>query len=179
MPVDIYNATMAANNIYTVQALLDLHDRTHTSFKKLLRHCGVLSDKELNKKLKGFGISSVHSQLFHMIGAERYWLSVVRGSMHVSMNQAEHPELKHLRSFRAKTAKLTRDYLEQAKPAELNRARKMLTYGGKEQMLVPAHVILRVTTHAFQHQGQVLAMSRLLGHPGPRGMDFPLKPWFH
>ena len=42
--------------------------------------------------------------------------------------------------------------------------------------LAPAHVILRTQTHVFHHMGQLAAMCRLLGHPIPQGMDFPLAP---
>ncbi|MEE8304044.1 MAG: hypothetical protein V3S24_16600, partial [Candidatus Tectomicrobia bacterium] len=58
--------------------------------------------------------------------------------------------------------------------AELNIRRTMTTWGDKEIEVVPVHVLLRTQTHIFQHQGQVAAMSRLLGRPVPAGLDFPL-----
>jgi uncharacterized damage-inducible protein DinB len=39
---------------------------------------------------------------------------------------------------------------------------------------VPALIFVRTTVHIYQHQGQVLAMCRLLGRPGPGNLDFPL-----
>jgi hypothetical protein len=48
------------------------------------------------------------------------------------------------------------------------------TYGGRELDVVPAHVLLRTQTHAYQHQGEIASMSRLLGQPFPAGLDFPL-----
>jgi hypothetical protein len=35
------------------------------------------------------------------------------------------------------------------------------------------HVILRTQTHLYRHQGQVVAMSRLMGRQ-KGGLDFPL-----
>lgn len=56
---------------------------------------------------------------------------------------------------------------------ELNTRRAMTTWGDKVKTLTPAHVILRTQTHAYQHQGQVAALCRLMGKPVPRGLDYP------
>jgi len=56
----------------------------------------------------------------------------------------------------------------------LNAQHELTTWGDKQVQLVPARVILRTQTHLFQHQGQVAAMSRLLGRPIPPGLDFPM-----
>ncbi|XOV75413.1 MAG: DinB family protein [Phycisphaerales bacterium] len=52
--------------------------------------------------------------------------------------------------------------------------RDFVVWGGAQRPLVPAQVILRTQTHIYHHMGQVTAMCRLLGHPTPPGMDFPL-----
>lgn len=167
---------MLRKHSYTAEALLDSHVRTHVSLRKLLNHCAELSDAELYKKLKGFGYPTVHAQLCHLIQAEEYWIGVVQGSFDARDRDAEFPAVKDLQRYRRAVAKLTADYLRQTSDAALNEPRMMLTYGAKRKKLVPAHVVLRTQTHAFQHQGQILAMCRIMGHPGPRGLDFPLKP---
>ncbi len=43
-----------------------------------------------------------------------------------------------------------------------------------DSTIFPAHVILRTQTHLFHHMGQITAMCRLLGHPIPPGIDFPV-----
>lgn len=49
----------------------------------------------------------------------------------------------------------------------------MMTWGNREKTLAPQHVVLRVLTHVFHHQGQLAAMCRLLGRPC-EGLDYPL-----
>jgi uncharacterized damage-inducible protein DinB len=167
---------MATKHTYSKEALLDIHKRTHQSLSKLCKHCAELDAKQLNKKLKGFGVPTVQQQLFHLAAAEYYWISVAKGEMDVLMSPEDYPTVKDLASFLRRTGNITKEYIDKASLAELNTARMMTGYGGRRKKLTPAHIVLRTQTHAFHHLGQVLAMCRHLGHPGPRGMDFPLNP---
>jgi uncharacterized damage-inducible protein DinB len=160
--------------MYTSAALLDLHGRAHQTLTKLIDHCGGFSPDELNRELEGFGYPSIRRQLHHMIGAEEYWIGVVRGLMLVDERSDDFASIEALASYRARVADVTSAYLRGATEEELNVRRKMTTWAGHERELVPAHVVLRTQTHIFQHQGQVAAMCRLLGRPCPAGLDFPL-----
>ncbi|XOV75412.1 MAG: hypothetical protein ACFHWZ_18795 [Phycisphaerales bacterium] len=55
--------------MYTREALLDIHDRSHRSLSMLLDHCRGLDDEQLNRELDGFGYPTVRSQLHHIISA--------------------------------------------------------------------------------------------------------------
>jgi len=160
--------------MYTIAACLDLHERTHRSLLKLLEHCAGFSDDELARELEGFGYPSIRHQLHHVIGAEQYWVGVLRGLMLVAEDPADMASIEALRALRERVAGATVEYLKGAGDAELNTKREVVTYGDRKVELVPAHVILRTQTHIFQHQGQVAAMARLLGRPIPPGLDFPL-----
>jgi len=160
--------------MYTQQALLDIHERCHSSVSKYLDHCRGLSDEQLDRDLGGFGYPTVRQQLHHAIGAERYWVTVARGRMDASEDEADAASIDALESFRQSVGQATRAYLDEASDEELNTAQTMTTWGGHENTLVPAHVIMRTQTHLFHHLGQVAAMCRVLGHPIPSGMDFPL-----
>jgi uncharacterized damage-inducible protein DinB len=160
--------------MYTKEALLDLHDRGHRSLRKLLTHCAQLSAESLDHKLEGFGYPTVRLQLHHVIGAEEYWIGVLQGKILAEDNDADFPTVATLEAYRERVAGATCAYLETAPAAELNTAREMVTWQGATRRLVPALVVLRPITHLYQHQGQVLAMCRLLGMPGPDGLDFPL-----
>jgi uncharacterized damage-inducible protein DinB len=159
--------------MYTSEALTDLHERTHRSLAKLLAHCEALPAGAVDRSLDGFGSSTVRLQIHHVLGAERYWLSVILGRMDARDDDADFPTIASLAALRADVAAATRDYLRSATPAELNTPRAMLTWGGREQVLVPARIVLRTQTHAFHHQGQIVAMCRLLGSPAS-GLDFPI-----
>jgi uncharacterized damage-inducible protein DinB len=50
----------------------------------------------------------------------------------------------------------------------------MITWRGEKKILVPAHVIIRTQVHIYHHQGQILAMCRLLGRPA-NGFDYPIE----
>ncbi len=160
--------------MYTPEALLDLHERCHRSFEKLLLHCAAFEPGELNRELAGFGYPTIRLQVHHVIGAEDYWLGVVRGNFSVDENDAAYPTIPSLETWRLQVAADTQAWLRGANAHDLNTARPMKTWGGKEHVIRPAHVLLRTQTHIFQHQGQVAAMCRLLGKPIPAGLDFPL-----
>ena len=160
--------------MYTPSALRDMHDRAHRSLQSLLQHCAGFSDEEFARELPGFGYPSLQQQLDHVIGAEEYWVSVVRGLFTGDVDEIPHPTIAALETHRAAVAATTDAYLGEAQDAELNTPREMWTWPGKLRPLVPARVIVRTITHIYQHQGQVLAICRILGRPGPGGLDFPL-----
>jgi len=160
--------------MYTAAGLSDIHERTHRSFVKLLEHCSGFSEEELSRELDGFGYPSIRLQLHHMIGAERYWVGVLHGLELWDENETDFASMDALRAFRERVAATTTEFLHAASDEELNTPRTMTTWGNKQVDLAPAHVLLRTQTHLFQHQGQVAAMSRLLGRPIPPGLDFPL-----
>lgn len=160
--------------MYTHKALQDLHARAHKSFRKLLSHCGQLSDAELHREIPGFGYPSVQLQLHHAIGAEEYWIGVLKSNFKVEDNAHEYPTIAALEAYREQTFAATEEYLEHASADELNTVRAMMTWGDHKRNFMPAHVVLRTITHLFHHQGQVTAMCRLIGKPISAGLDFPL-----
>jgi uncharacterized damage-inducible protein DinB len=159
--------------VYTPEALLDVHERTHRSLAKLIAHCRSLAAEELNRSIDGFGYATVRLQLHHVIGAEEYWVGVLHGLMLAEDNDALFPTIDSLEEYRRKTSATTENYLRGASPDELNTARPMKLWGGREATLAPARCVLRTQMHVYHHQGQVLAMCRLLGKPGGE-VDFPL-----
>ncbi len=160
--------------MYTTAAVLDMHERAHKSLERLIQHCGQLSVEEIDRELPGFGYPSIRRQLEHMIGAQEYWVRVIRGRYTEDESAGEFPTVAAIESYRLRVANETDEYLNASSEDELNGAREMLTWPNKLRTLIPAHVVVRTLTHIYQHQGQVLAMCRLLGRPGPAGLDFPL-----
>lgn len=159
--------------MYTCEALLDLHERAHRNLRGLLEHCRTLSTDELNRELPGFGYPTVRLQLHHTIGAQEYWLGVLHGVINVEDNDADFPTVDTLEAWRSRVFAATEAYLHGVSVEALNTARPRETWGGRVKTLVPAHVILRTQTHFYQHQGQVVAMCRLMGKQ-KGGLDFPL-----
>ena len=168
----VYYPTM-----YNPAALLDVHARAHESLRRLVVFCGGLTGDELGRAVTGFGFPTVLGQLEHTIGAEVYWQTVVtRGYT----EEATLPDLRDLAAvevFRQQTAAVTRSYLEGVSEAELNSPREMISDPGETRLLRPADVIMRVVTHIFNHQGQILAMCRSIGKPNDEiDLDYRRRP---
>jgi uncharacterized damage-inducible protein DinB len=159
--------------MHTPESLLDLHARTHSCLAALLVHCRGFTSEELNRELPGFGYPTVHLQLHHVIGAQRYWLGVLQGRIDADEDAPDFPTVASLERFREQVFAATEAYLRTATTAALGESRPLATWGNREQVLAPQHVVLRVLTHVHHHQGQLAAMCRLLGRPC-EGLDYPL-----
>ena len=159
--------------MHTSAALLDLHERSHRSLMALLSHCRGLTAEELGRDLEGFGYPTVHLQLHHLIGAQEYWIGVLQGRVDPDDEATRYPTVDDLEAWRGQVDAATAAYLRDATPADLNTPRPMLTWGDRTRELTPAHVFMRTLTHIYQHQGQVVAMCRLLGKP-VGGLDYPI-----
>lgn len=159
---------------YTSEVLAEIHERAHRCLVKLMAHCRGFAPAELNREFEGFGYGSIRLQLHHELFCERYWVSVIQGAMNLEEDDAAFPTVESLEGFRNEVFQTTQAYLRGASSAELSTPRLMKTWRG-EPTLVPAHIINRISVHLFHHQGQILAMCRLLGKPG-EGFDYPILP---
>jgi len=161
--------------MYNAETLLDVHARAHESLRRLIVFCGNLIDDELRRPLTGFGVPTVLGQLEHTIGAEVYWQTVVTSGYAEETTLPGLQDLAAVETLRQQTASATRSYLDRASEAELNSPRQMISDPGETRLLRPADVIMRVVTHIFNHQGQVLAMCRTIGKPNAvYDLDYPL-----
>lgn len=160
--------------MYTSGVLLDIHGRGQESLRRLISFCNALTAEELNRRLPGFGFPTVLQQLAHTIGAEVYWQTVVTRGYSEEATMPALLDLAAMEAFREQTASVTRAYLARASEGELNAPRVMISDPG-QRLLRPADVIMRVVTHIFNHQGQVLAMCRSMGKPNDAiDLDYPV-----
>lgn len=158
---------------HTAEALLDIHERAQRTLAALLAHCRDLSPEELNRELPEYGDPTVRLQLHHVIGAQKYWVGVLRGRIDAEEDAHLYPTVASLEAYREQVAALTRDYLRSASPEELSNARPMRTWDGQERALIPAHIVVRTLMHIYHHAGKVGAMCRLMGKPW-KGSDYPI-----
>jgi uncharacterized damage-inducible protein DinB len=161
--------------MYNPATLLDVHARAHESLRRLIVFCGDLTEDELYRPLTGFGFPTVLGQLEHAIGAEVYWQTVVTRGYTEEATLPTLRDVAAIEAFRKQTASATHSYLERASEAELNSPREMISDPGETRLLRPADVIMRIVTHIFNHQGQVLAMCRSIGKPNDQlDLDYPV-----
>jgi len=158
--------------MHTGETLGEMHARAHGNLESLLEHCRRFSPEELHRELAGFGYGTIQLQLHHEIGAELYWIGVLDGRIDADDDAPDYPTVESLEAYRERVFAGTQQYLCGATVEELNTPRAMQTWGGKEQVLTPAHVFLRTLAHLYHHQGQITAMCRMLGHP-VNGLDYP------
>ncbi len=161
--------------MHAAESLRDIHLRTHICFSRLLDHCRTLSVEELARPLPGFGFPTVQRQLHHMVGAQRYWLSVICPPIDARDDEADFPTIDELDRFRASVSDSVVAYLARTTRDDLNRRAPHTTFDGHSYDLVPAHMLLRTDTHIHRHLGQVVAMCAILGRPAPAGLDLPVR----
>ena len=160
--------------MYDPQALLEIHRRTHLGSAAMLGHCAGFSAAELARELPGFGYPSLLEQWRHIIGAEDYWLNVLLGDWDIPDHAAACCTIPELEERRAVVARQAEAFLAGQTAGTLSTPRNVSAWPeGRVINVVPALVVLRTLTHAFQHRGQVFAMCRLLGKPCPEA-NFPL-----
>lgn len=160
--------------MYTATALRDLHSRCHRAFSGLLDHLATLPADVAAREMEGFSYPSLLTQAHHVIGAEHYWIGVLRGEMPTEEHPEDWASLDAVLAYRDRVLAATHAYLDATGEAELNATVPLDTWSRKQVPLVPARVVLRTQTHLFHHKGEMHAMCRLLGHPAPARLDFPL-----
>ncbi len=158
----------------TDTAALDIHDRTHGCLRRLMAHLASFSLDELRQTQEGFGYSTILEQLQHAIGAERYWMGVLRSEMLVDEDENDRVSLDTLEAFRARVAKDTQTLLLNMSSRDLDTPRTVTTWRDKTVEVKPSWVFMRTQMHMFHHMGQVAAMARQLGRAVPPGLDFPV-----
>ena len=160
--------------MYTAAALLDIHERTHISMRRLLDHLDGLPEAALETPLEGFSYPTLLAQVHHVLAAERYWMGVLEGRIRVDDDLAAHATVASLRALEGEVGEATRALLASLSDEEARSPRRVTKWNGVEMDVAPAHVLLRTQTHAFQHQGEIATMLRQLGHGFPAMLDFPL-----
>lgn len=138
-----------------------------------MEYCRQFSADEINREFTGFGYPTLRLLFYHTIGAEQYWTGVLQGHFDAEDADSLYPTTESLQKYCQDVSAITEGYLHSASPEELNTPRKMITDPNQERILAPALVIMRIQTHIYHHQGQILAICRLLGKPAER-MDFPI-----
>ena len=159
---------------YSPAALKTIHGASHDALSRLLEHCRDFSPEDLGREHDGFGYPSVRLQIHHVLGAERYWLGVLEGTVDPDNPEGVDRSIDSLEAWRRSIEEHTNEYLRAATDAELNEPRPCRMWDDSTKDLVPARVVLRTLTHFFDHRGQIAAMCRSLGRPIPAGLDFPI-----
>ncbi len=161
------------SNMFTSESLAEIHRRAHKSFETLVSHCRSLSEVELNREFIEFGYPSIRLQIHHIIGAELYWIEVLKGNIQADDDSPDYPTVDSLEKYRISTVNNTQEYLKNISPHDLNTPNRRETWGGTAHNFVPGNVIIRPIVHFFQHAGQISVMFKFLKKP-VLSLDYPI-----
>ena len=150
--------------MYTTVGLTDLHRRTQHCFKVLLDHLDRFPADKLTEPLEGFGFPTLKEQFLHIIGAEHFWLGMLKGKPGQRWKDDEVQTVSALRDLLGRVAGETMDYLAELDDEALNQRIELVFPDGSFHS-TPGLVMVHVVTHGFHHKGQIAAMCRILGHP--------------
>ncbi|MHB8928252.1 MAG: DinB family protein [Bacillota bacterium] len=135
--------------------------------KKLFEAVAALPEEEYRRNL-GTGHRAVSGTLWHMAGAEDYWIGRVltgKGPMLPDVERVPLPA--ELQKLWAGLVARTRQYIASLAEADLARDIEWHWSSGQTVHFTVGQALLHLTTHEIHHRGQIMAMIRLLGHEPP------------
>jgi len=151
--------------MFTRDGIKALHAWTHERLDLLLEQAGKLSPGLFERELPGFGHPSVRSQLVHIFSGELNWVRALQKAPEVTLNPADYPDVRAVRSLKQQVEAQTVAYLDGLSDAEYETVVAARPAYWTTPPRSPAFILHHVVTHAFHHKGQVVAMFRLLGYP--------------
>ena len=139
------------HNITTRASLLD-------SIEKL--------DQDVFLKDLGVGRSSLRNILVHLMDAEKYWISVVKGTEIEHFNPETFPTLYTIRKAWCDVERETRDYLETLNEDQLQHVRSIVWNNNTINFTI-GKALVHFATHEIHHRGVIIGLLRQLGLEPP------------
>ncbi len=154
-----------------LDAIRVLSEHTGEVRRRLFEILVTLPEEEYRRDL-GTGHRAISGTLWHMAGAEDYWIGRVltgKGPMLPDVERVPLPA--DLQKLWAGLAARTREYLDSLTETELGREIEWHWSSGQAVHFTVGKALLHFLTHEIHHRGQVIAMYRQLGHEPPE-VDF-------
>jgi uncharacterized damage-inducible protein DinB len=153
--------------VFTKVGILELHDLMHQRLDLLLRHVATVPDDIPHNPISGFGHPSIWKQLVHILNCEEGWVLGLQNKVFAGWGEEDCTTMAALVVAKDRIRQATRTYVGALTEEQLNTTltQRPVDWGG--ELRSPAFILLHVTTHAFHHKGQVVAMLRICGYPAP------------
>lgn len=135
--------------------------------KKLFEILSGLPEEEFRRNL-GTGHRAISGTLWHMAGAEDFWIGRVltgKGPMLPDVERVPMPA--DLQKLWAGLAARTTSFIDGLTEADLAREIEWHWSSGQAVHFTVGKALLHFLTHEIHHRGQVIAMYRQLGHEPP------------
>jgi uncharacterized damage-inducible protein DinB len=153
--------------VFTLDGIEKLHGWTHSSLSLLLDHLSTLPATDYAKAVPAFVFPTLREQVIHILNCEGFWIHMLEGLPYVDRDPAECPAVVDARRFQQEVGRQTHRYLSGLTEQTLNSTIELRFPDGDVAVRTPALILHHALTHAFHHKGQIVAMSRALGHPAP------------
>lgn len=150
-----------------LDAVRALYDYNQGVRRTLLDLAAGLPEEEYRRDL-GTGFRAISGTLWHMAGAEDFWMGRVLTGEGPALPEIERVPLPdELGRLWAGLAQRSHRYIAGLTEADMDREIIWHWSNGQEARFTVGKALLHLTTHEIHHRGQVIAMYRLLGHVPP------------
>jgi uncharacterized damage-inducible protein DinB len=151
--------------VFTLDGIRIFHAWTHSSLDLVLDHLSAMPTEDYERKLPGFGLSSLREQAIHIFNCEGFWLHTLQGLRYADRTVEDCPDVSHARLLQREVSRSTLTYLSSLTNEQLNAGAELHFSDGDLAVRTPALILHHVLTHAFHHKGQIAAMCRALASP--------------
>ena len=151
--------------MFTIDGIRKLHGWTHACIGVVLDHLSTIPPEDYARQVTGFGFATLREQVIHAFNCEGFWVHTLEGSRYVDGRPAEYPAVADARRLQQSVSERTHAYLSRLTDEQLNSNTELRFPDGDVAVRTPALVLHHMLTHAFHHEGQMVAMCRLLGYP--------------
>lgn len=150
--------------LQTVRQLLEIHyDRRH----RLYDYLEQLSAEELDRDLK-VGWKSIRNLLLHSIEAEEFWVQYgIQKGARPDFDFDRYADLESIRNLSEEVRSRTEAFIFGLTDGEMARSCEITFSSGTRVEFTLSKAILHFITHDWHHRGQVLALTRQMGHTPP------------
>jgi uncharacterized damage-inducible protein DinB len=151
--------------VFTIEGVREFHRWTHANLTMVLDYLATIPEAEYTTEIRGFGFPTLRQQVIHILNCEGFWIHSLQGFSYLDRESAACPGLDDARLMQLEVARQTLAYLSGLTDAQLNTETRLKFPEGEMRVRTPAQVLHHIFTHAYRHEGQVVAMCRALGHP--------------
>lgn len=131
----------------------------------LLAYCESMKPADLFKKVETFNNSSIADLLVHNVNTYISWINNFGLDRNASFYKTEDvSNLDGVKSLFEEVNVLMAEFMEKYNGNFEEPFTAMVKHRGFSMTLSPLQLYTHVITHEFHHKGQIMTMSRLLGH---------------
>lgn len=132
----------------------------------LFRHCESLPLGLYTQKVESFGWGSIRNLHVHVCFCYRHWLSgFAFQEGYPKVVEEDYPDVASVREAFGQMDKLVERFLEHFKDKLDVPISGKVSWQEEPFVATPRKLFMHAVTHEYHHKGQIVSLSRQLGHP--------------